>query len=268
MNKEVSVIKRINSQLSFLKNLEQVEESVQLNKRSEKTHYPDGYSGQPVTRKAINDDFILLLPIKNKPEVLGITLNYLNRSLESAELIIGTSFRNNNVRTLTLSNSIIGVDNIKKSLNNFVSYLSNNPTEDLISAAENIFDIELTSENKDSRDFVRKQHTTKVERVNELLKKTILIMTESEEAFKEIPQLLSETDEAKNVARLKRELVEAEKQLHLKKQTLLKPIEVKNNQKENIAREMNALKQSIEQKSTETIIGENANQQNKKKFKI
>lgn len=93
MTQEVSAVKRLNQHLNILKELEQVDNPQQLQKRKEKTHYPDGYSGAPVTKKEIKDDFILILPIKGTAETIGLTINYLGRDLDNVEFIVGIGLK-------------------------------------------------------------------------------------------------------------------------------------------------------------------------------
>lgn len=269
MTQEISAVKRLNQHFSILKQLEQVDNPQQLHKRKEKTHYPDGYSGAPVTKKEIKDDFILILPIKGTAENIGFTINHLNRELDDVELIVGVAFRNELVRTLTLSEPVKGFENIKKHLNSFVKRIKENPECDLITLTEKQFGIELTEDNKNTREFVRERHSTKIKRIDELQKKSIGLMAESESLYNDIPAILAETEEAKDVARLKKELEEAERKLHQKRRSLQRPIEQKQKQKDEMLSEVHRINLDINQYAKKTEIGENINKPEKtKKYKM
>ena len=269
MTQEISAVKRLNQHFSILKQLEQVDNPQQLHKRKEKTHYPDGYSGAPVTKKEIKDDFILILPIKGTAENIGFTLNYLNRELDDVELIVGVAFRNELVRTLTLSKPVKGFENIKKHLNSFVKQIKENPECDLIALTEKQFGIELTEENKSNREFVRERHSAKIKRIDELQKKSIGLMAESESLYNDIPAILAETEEAKEVTRLKKELEEAERKLHQKRRSLQRPIEEKQKQKDGILSEVHRINLDINQYAKKTEIGENINKpETTRKYKV
>lgn len=265
MTQEVSAVKRLNQHLNILKELEQVDNPQQLQKRKEKTHYPDGYSGAPVTKKEIKDDFILILPIKGTAETIGLTINHLGRDLDNVEFIVGIGFRNELVKTLTLSDPIIGFDNIKNQLNKFIKEIKNNPTADLISITEKYFNIELAPENKSIRELVRERHSAKIKRVEELQKRSIGIMAESENIHNNLPSVLAETEEAKNVARLKKELEEAERKLYQKRKEFEKPLEQKQKLKNEILSEMQKINRDLNQYAKVTEIGENVSQANIKR---
>jgi hypothetical protein len=269
MTQEISAVKRLNQHFSILKQLEQVDNPQQLHKRKEKTHYPDGYSGAPVTKKEIKDDFILILPIKGTAENIGFTLNHLNRELDDVELIVGVAFRNELVRTLTLSEPVKGFEDIKKHLNSFVKQIKENPECDLIALTEKQFGIELTKNNKSTREFVRERHSAKIKRIDELQKKSIGLMAESESLYNDIPAILAETEEAKDVARLKKELEEAEIRLHQKRQSLYKPIEEKEKQKDGMLSEIHRINIDINKYAKKTEIGENTNKpETARKYKV
>lgn len=259
MTQEISAVKRLNQHFSILKQLEQVDNPQQLHKRKEKTHYPDGYSGAPVTKKEIKDDFILILPIKGTAENIGFTINHLDRELDDVELVVGVAFKNELVRTLTLSEPVKGFENIKKHLNSFVKQIKENPECDLIALTEKQFSIELTEDNKNIREFVRKRHSTKIKKIDELQKKSIGLMAESESLSSDIPAILAETEEAKDVARLKKELEEAERKLYQKRRSLEKPIEEKQKQKDGMLSEIHRINLDLNQYAKKTEIGENIN---------
>lgn len=84
-------------------------------------------------------------------------------------------------------------------------------------------------------------------------------MADSESLYNDIPAILAETEEAKEVARLKKELEEAERKLHQKRRSLQRPIEEKQKQKDGMLSEVHRINLDINQYAKKTEIGENIN---------
>lgn len=260
MQKEVPMIKRLNTQIAALKAFDFVEDTTVLQRRSEKKHYPDGYSEAPVVRKAIDDDMVIILKIKDSPETVGFAFNYNGRALEDAELSVGTSFRIEKQRTLTQSAKIVGYENIKEKLNAFIKEVKGNPDESIVTIAERSFNIVLTPENESNRSLAQKLHAGKVSRVKELTSLKVSIESNALDSRDDIKNQISESPEAKLVKKLKLELAEAERALQKKKEDIYKPIENMQSQAGTVSQEIHLLNLSINEKSTVTHDGENVYQ--------
>lgn len=257
MSKEISPITRLKSSLSYLKENEQVKTVALLNKRKEKVFYPDGYGSEPIVKKAIEDDFVMILQMKDKVETVGVSLNYEGKNLDQVELQIGTSYRHGVQRVLTLSEKIVGMENVKLAMNSFVKISKENPEVSLVELAEQHFGIKLSPENEQDRSYARQENEDRI------LKKKTLIQNKSELDFEiqasisMLGQELSETEEAQNVQRLKKELAEAELRLNQKRMELQKPIDKMEHISSNMSARINIVDREINQRSMRTTIGEN-----------
>ena len=260
MQKEVPMIKRLNTQIAALKAFDVVEDTTVLQRRAEKKHYPDGYSEAPVVRKAIDDDMVIILKIKDSPETVGFAFNYNGRALEDAELSVGTSFRIEKQRTLTQSAKIVGYENIKEKLNAFIKEVKDNPEESIVAIAERNFNIVLTPENESNRSLARTLHEGKVSRVKELTSLKVSIESNALDSRDNIQREIAESPEAKLVKKLKLELAEAERALQKKKDDIYKPVANMQNQVGTVSQQIHLLNLSINEKATITHDGENVYQ--------
>lgn len=262
MSKEISPITRLKNSLSYLRENKQVQDVTLLNKRKEKVFYPDGYSNEPITKKAIDDDFVMILQIKDKAETLGVTINYQNKNLDEVELYIGTSYRRGVQRVLTLSDKIIGMEDIKVSMNNFVKISKENPEISLVELAEKHFGIKLSPENEKDRSYARQENTDKILKKETLIENKSQLDFEIKASTSMLTQELSETEEAKVVQRLKKELAEAESRLNQKRIELQSPIDKMEHISSNMSTRINMVNREINQRSMKTTIGENINSEN------
>lgn len=257
MSKEISPITRLKSSLTYLRENEQVQDVALLNKRKEKTYHPDGYGSNPIVKKAIEDDFVMILQMKDKVETVGVTVNYAGRSLDEVDLQIGTSYRRGVQRVLTLSDKIVGMENVKLAMNNFVKLSKENPEVSLVELAEKHFGIKLSPANEQDRTYARQENEDRI------LKKKTLVQNKSELDFEikastsMLTQELSETEEWRDVQRLKKELAEAEFRLNQKRIEIQKPIDKMEHISSNMSTRINSVEREINQRSLKTTIGQN-----------
>ena len=260
MQKEVPMIKRLNTQIAALKAFDEIEDVTVLQRRAEKTHYPDGYSEAPVVRKAISDDMVIILKVKDSPETVGFAFNYNGRSLEDAELSVGTSFRIEKQRTLTQSDKTIGYENIKERLNAFIKDVKEHPEDGIVAIAERNFNIVLAPENESNRSLAKKLHEGKISRVKELTNLKVSIESNALNSRDNIQREIAESSEAMLVKKLKLELAEAERALQKKKEDICKPVANMQNQVGTVSQQIHYINLSINEKATITHEGENAYQ--------
>lgn len=257
MSKEISPITRLKSSLTYLRENEQVQNVALLNKRKEKMFYPDGYGSAPIVKKAIEDDFVMILQMKDKVETVGVTINHQGKSLDEVELHIGTSYRRGVQRVLTLSDKIVGMENVKLAMNNFVKLSKENPETSLIELAEKHFGIKLSPANEQDRTHARQENEDRI------LKRKTLVQNKSELDFEikastsMLTQEISETEEWRDVQRLKKELAEAELRLNQKRIEIQKPIDKMEHISSNMSAKINNIDREINQRSMRTTMGEN-----------
>lgn len=257
MSKEISPITRLKSSLTYLRENEQVQDVALLNKRKEKMFYPDGYGSAPIVKKAIEDDFVMILQMKDKVETVGVTVNYAGRGLDEVELQIGTSYRRGVQRVLTLSDKIVGMENVKLAMNNFVKLSKENPEASLIELAQKHFGIKLSPANEQDRKHARQENEDRI------LKRKTLVQNKSELDFEikastsMLTQEISETEEWRDVQRLKKELAEAELRLNQKRIEIQKPIDKMEHISSNMSAKINNIDREINQRSMRTTMGEN-----------
>ena len=267
MSKEVNPITRLKSSFTYIKENEQVENVTLLNKRKEKVFYPDHYGSAPIVKKAINDDFVMILKIKDKKETFGITINYEGKSLDQVELQIGTSYMQGGERFLTLSEKIIGMENVKIAMNGFVKNSKENPEVGLVDLVEEHFGIKLSPENEKNRSYVRKENEERIARKKELIKNKSQLDFEIKASKSMLPQEIAETEEAKAVQRLKKELAEAESRLNQKRIEIQKPIIEMEHKSANMTAQVNKIDREMNQRATSTNVEESTYSKNKTSVK-
>jgi hypothetical protein len=168
--KSIDLPNKLGVHLKKLKEIEQIEKAIVLKKRKEKTHYPSGYDGAGITKRKVSDDYVLLLQVKDRPEVIGVVLTYKERELAEVEMKIGITFMNAETKTkiVTKSEPVVGFNQIKNSLNKLFELINNNLLEDVVSEFEEHFKVELTDEFKQQRSACRTKHKDKLELRNQL----------------------------------------------------------------------------------------------------